>query len=105
MSNPALRYSLYRLGIFMAAFFVFMFAFGLIDLNGWGNVLIAIALATATSALISYRFLNAEREAMSEALYNRVQRAKQRIDDDTRAEDDMPAPRTGITPTTGPDVA
>lgn len=105
MSNPTLRYSLYRLGIFVAAFFVFMFAFRLIGLNGWGNLLIALALATATSAVISYKYLDAQREAMSEALYNRVQRAKQRIDEDTRAEDDVPAPRGTTTPATGSDVA
>ncbi|MFF7248002.1 DUF4229 domain-containing protein [Embleya sp. NPDC008237] len=92
MSNPALRYSLYRLGIFAALFAVVMVVFGLFDLNGRGNVFIAIAIAAAGSALISYRFLNAERDAMSEALYERMQRAKQRIAEDNRAEDEAVAP-------------
>ncbi|MFI6586595.1 DUF4229 domain-containing protein [Embleya sp. NPDC050493] len=92
MSNPALRYSLYRLGIFAALFAVVMVVFGLFDLNGRGNVFIAIAIAAAGSALISYRFLNAERDAMSEALYERMQRAKQRIAEDNRAEDEAVTP-------------
>jgi hypothetical protein len=92
MSNPTLRYSLYRLGIFAALFAVVMVVFGLFDLNGRGNVFIATAIAAAGSALISYRFLNAERDAMSEALYERVQRAKQRIAEDNHAEDETVAP-------------
>jgi high-affinity Fe2+/Pb2+ permease len=87
MSNPALRYSLYRLGIFAGLFAAVMVVFGLFDLNGRGNIFIAIAIAAAASAVISYKFLNAQRDAMSEALYNRVQAAKERIAEDNRAED------------------
>ncbi|WP_406300264.1 DUF4229 domain-containing protein [Embleya sp. NBC_00888] len=99
MSNPALRYSLYRLGIFAALFGVVMVVFGFFDLDGRGNVFIAIAIAAAASAVISYKFLNAERDAMSEALYERMQRAKQRIADDNRAEDEAVAPITRIAKT------
>jgi hypothetical protein len=87
MSNPALRYSLYRLGIFVALFAAVMLGFRLFDLEAGGNTFLAIGIAAAGSALISYKFLNAERDAMSEALYNRVQRAKVRIAEDNRAED------------------
>ncbi|WP_406291092.1 DUF4229 domain-containing protein [Embleya sp. NBC_00896] len=87
MSNPALRYSLYRLGIFAAVFAAAMVVFGLFDLDGRGNIFLAIGIAAGVSALISYKFLNAERDAMSEALYNRMQRAKERIAEDNRAED------------------
>ncbi|MEU0935163.1 DUF4229 domain-containing protein [Embleya sp. NPDC005971] len=97
MSNPTLRYSLYRLGIFAALFAVVMVVFALFDLDRSGNVFIAIAVAAAGSAVISYKFLNAERDAMSEALYERVQRAKQRIAEDNRAEDEaVAAPVTRI---------
>jgi high-affinity Fe2+/Pb2+ permease len=87
MSNPALRYSLYRLGIFAALFAAVMLLFGLFDLDGRGNIFLAIGIAAAASAVISYKFLNAHRDAMSEALYNRVQAAKERIAEDNRAED------------------
>ncbi|WP_424640835.1 DUF4229 domain-containing protein [Embleya sp. AB8] len=96
MSNPALRYSLYRLGIFAAAFAAVMVVFGLFDLDGRGNVFIAIAIAASVSALISYKFLNAQRDAMSEALYNRVQAAKERIAEDNRAEDESVASITRV---------
>ncbi|MFI1582249.1 DUF4229 domain-containing protein [Embleya sp. NPDC020630] len=88
MSNPALRYSLFRLGIFAALFAAAMGVFSLFDMEGGGNVFIAIAIAAGLSAVISYRFLDAQREAMSEALYNRVQAAKARIAEDNRAEDE-----------------
>lgn len=99
-SHPALRYTLYRVGLFGVVFgavwLLFRYA---LNLGGQGAGILAIGVALAISGVVSYFLLNSERDAMSAALVERVERAKARIEEGASAEDDViaditPTPRT-----------
>ncbi|WTW96764.1 DUF4229 domain-containing protein [Streptomycetaceae bacterium NBC_01309] len=107
-SHPALRYTLYRIGVFVAAFAVIWAVFYALDIGGKGAPILVAGLAVAVSGLVSYFLLNSQRDAMSAALVERVERAKARIEEGASAEDDLvvdvtPAPRP--TPRTAPRTA
>ncbi|WP_436776984.1 DUF4229 domain-containing protein [Yinghuangia sp. YIM S09857] len=99
--HPALRYTLYRLGVFAAAFAVIWAVFYALDIGGKGAPILVAGLAVAVSGLVSYFLLNSQRDAMSAALVERVERAKARIEEGASAEDHLvadnaprPTPRT-----------
>ncbi|MCF2529528.1 DUF4229 domain-containing protein [Yinghuangia soli] len=86
--HPALRYTLLRFGLFAVVGAVVWLVFVLLDVAGSGGAFVAIAgISLAISGLISYFALNGQRDAMSAALVERVERAKARIDEGAAAED------------------
>lgn len=104
-SHPALRYTLYRIGVFAVAFAVIWAVFYALDIGGKGAPILVAGLAVAVSGLVSYFLLNSQRDAMSAALVERVERAKARIEEGAAAEDHLvvdvtPVPRPG--PRTAP---
>jgi hypothetical protein len=83
MKNPWLLYSLARLGVFAAILTVLL----LVGFNGYYSVAIAAVLSLAFSLI----FLNKQRQALSQSIYDRVQKNKtEGIDDaDSDLENDM----------------
>jgi uncharacterized membrane protein len=86
-SHPALRYTLLRLGLFAVVLAVVWGIFYALDFGGNGAGILAVGVALAISGLISYFTLNGERDAMSAALVERVERAKTKIAEENDAED------------------
>lgn len=90
-SHPALRYSLYRIGLFVGVFAV---SWGIFYVFGVGSTAAVIALAgmsVIVSGVLSYFLLDRQRDAMSAALVARVERAKARIEETASAEDNLVA--------------
>jgi hypothetical protein len=83
MKNPWLLYSLARLGVFAAILTVLL----LVGFNGYYSVAIAAVLSLAFSLI----FLNKQRQALSQSIYDRVQKNKtEGIDDaDSDLENDI----------------
>ncbi|HSF27287.1 MAG TPA: DUF4229 domain-containing protein [Actinomycetes bacterium] len=84
---PALRYSLLRVTLFVAALALW---FGL-GLRGFWLLIAAVLM----SGVVSYFLLTEPRAAMSERLSARFSRLGRRIDERTRAEDDDEHPDDG----------
>jgi len=83
MKNPWLLYSLARLGVFAAILTVLL----LVGFNGYYSVAIAAVLSLAFSLI----FLNKQRQALSQSIYDRVKKNKtEGIDDaDSDLENDI----------------
>jgi hypothetical protein len=98
--HPALLYTLLRIGLFAvvlgAVWLVSRYA---LKLTGNGAGIVVVGVSLAVSGLLSYFLLNSQRDAMSAALVDRVERAKARIDEGASAEDDL---ISDITPATRP---
>lgn len=86
--NPTVRYSLLRLGLFLACAAVVWVVFALLDITGSGSGILIVGIALALSGVISFKVLGRHRDEVSAQLYARVERAKARIDDDASAEDE-----------------
>jgi hypothetical protein len=83
MKNPWLLYTLARLGVFAVILTILL----LVGFNGYYSVAIAAVLSLAFSLI----FLNKQRQALSQSIYNRVQKNKvDGIDDaDSDLENDI----------------
>jgi hypothetical protein len=83
MKNPWLLYTLARLGVFAAILTILL----LVGFNGYYSVAIAAVLSLAFSLI----FLNKQRQALSQSIYNKVQKNKvEGIDDaDSDLENDI----------------
>ena len=83
MKNPWLLYTLARLGVFAAILTILL----LVGFNGYYSVAIAAVLSLAFSLI----FLNKQRQALSQSIYNKVQKNKvDGIDDaDSDLENDI----------------
>jgi hypothetical protein len=68
MKNPWLLYTLARLGVFAAILTILL----LVGFNGYYSVAIAAVLSLAFSLI----FLNKQRQALSQSIYNKVQKNK-----------------------------
>ncbi|UGQ14726.1 DUF4229 domain-containing protein [Yinghuangia sp. ASG 101] len=102
-SHAALRYTLCRIGLFAAVSVVVWLVCYAVGITGRGAGILVVGISLAISGVLSYFLLNGQRDAMSAALVERVERAKARIDEGASAEDhligDLPdlAPRRGPT--------
>lgn len=89
-TSATLRYTLMRLGIFAGCFFVL---WGLVYLRvlprglGDSNLLWVLVLSVLLSAPLSLVLLRKQRDAMSEQIVSRVDRAKSRLDANRTRED------------------
>jgi hypothetical protein len=83
MKNPWLLYALARLGVFAVLLTILL----LVGFNGYYSVAIAAVLSLAFSLI----FLNKQRQALSQSIYDRVQKNKvDGIDDaDSDLENDI----------------
>lgn len=83
MKNPWLLYTLARLGVFAVLLTILL----LVGFTGYYSVAIAAVLSLAFSLI----FLNKQRQALSQSIYNRVQKNKvDGIDDaDSDLENDI----------------
>ena len=83
MKNPWLLYTLARLGVFAVILTILL----LVGFNGYYSVAIAAVLSLAFSLI----FLNKQRQALSQSIYDRVQKNKvDGIDDaDSDLENDI----------------
>ncbi len=83
MKNPWLLYTLARLGVFAVLLTILL----LVGFNGYYSVAIAAVLSLAFSLI----FLNKQRQALSQSIYNKVQKNKvDGIDDaDSDLENDI----------------
>lgn len=98
--HPALRYTLLRIGLFaVVSGLVWVLARYGLKLTGDGAGIFVVGVSLAVSGLLSYFLLNSQRDAMSVALVERVERAKARLDEGASAEDDL---ISDITPATRP---
>ncbi|MEU6984602.1 DUF4229 domain-containing protein [Streptomyces sp. NPDC046324] len=85
-----LRYTLMRLGVFVGCFFVL---WGLVYLGvlprglGDSNLLWVLLLAIVISAPLSFVLLRGQRDAMSEQIVAKVDRAKDRLAENRSRED------------------
>ncbi|GGT31286.1 DUF4229 domain-containing protein [Streptomyces purpureus] len=85
-----LRYTLMRLGVFAGCFFAL---WGLVHLGvlprglGDSNLLWVLVLAVVISAPLSFVLLRKQREAMSEQIATKVDRAKTRLEASRSQED------------------
>lgn len=88
--SPALRYTLMRLGVFAGCFLVL---WGLVYLRvlprglGDSNLLWVLVLSVVVSAPLSFVLLRRQREAMSEQIVTKVDRAKSRLEANRSQED------------------
>lgn len=87
--HPALRYTALRIGIFLACLLVlWLLAYArVLPVAGATGAVLLLALAALISAPISYVLLSGERDAMSERIVNRVERAKRQIAESRSRED------------------
>ncbi|MFE7774401.1 DUF4229 domain-containing protein [Streptomyces sp. NPDC057445] len=89
-ASATLRYTLMRLGIFAGCFFVL---WGLVYLRvlprglGDSNLLWVLVLAVMISAPLSFVLLRKQRDAMSEQIAVKVDRAKSRLEANRSNED------------------
>ncbi|WP_351226766.1 DUF4229 domain-containing protein [Streptomyces sp. NPDC002133] len=89
-TSATLRYTLMRLGVFAGCFFVL---WGLVYLRvlprglGDSNLLWVLVLAIVISAPLSYVLLRKQRDAMSEQIVTKVDRAKSRLEANRSQED------------------
>lgn len=98
--HPALRYTLLRIGLFaVVSGLVWVLARYGLKLTGDGAGIFVVGVSLAASGLLSYFLLNSQRDAMSAALVERVERAKARLDEGASAEDEL---IPDITPATRP---
>jgi hypothetical protein len=77
--RATLLYTLLRLGIFAVA----LGALYLIGARG----IVLLVIAAVISAALSYVILFRQREAMAGSISGRISRARERLDEGTRAED------------------
>ncbi|MGW1881301.1 DUF4229 domain-containing protein [Streptomyces sp. NPDC001970] len=89
-TSATLRYTLMRLGVFAGCFFVL---WGLVYLRvlprglGDANLLWVLVLAIVISAPLSFVLLRKQRDAMSEQIVTKVDRAKSRLEANRSQED------------------
>ncbi|WP_432074822.1 DUF4229 domain-containing protein [Streptomyces wuyuanensis] len=89
-ASATLRYTLMRLGVFVGCFFVL---WGLVYLRvlprglGDSNLLWVLVLSVLISAPLSFVLLRRQREAMSEQIAAKVDRAKTRLEANRTRED------------------
>ncbi|MEU4132031.1 DUF4229 domain-containing protein [Streptomyces wuyuanensis] len=89
-TSATLRYTLMRLGVFVGCFFVL---WGLVYLRvlprglGDSNLLWVLVLSVLISAPLSFVLLRRQREAMSEQIAAKVDRAKTRLEANRTRED------------------
>lgn len=88
-SHAALRYTLCRIGLFAAVSVVVWLVCYAADITGRGAGILVVGVSLAISGVLSYFLLNGQRDAMSAALVERVERAKARIDEGASAEDHL----------------
>lgn len=99
--HPAVRYTLLRIVLFAAVMgVVWLLSRYVLKLGGNGAGIFVVGVSLAVSGLLSYFLLDKQRDAMSAALVDRVERAKARIEEGASAEDDgvvdvTPRPRAG----------
>lgn len=102
-SHAALRYTLCRISLFIGVSIVVWLLCYAADITGRGAGILVVGVSLAISGVLSYFLLNGQRDAMSAALVERVERAKARIEEGASAEDhligDLPdlAPRRNPT--------
>lgn len=80
LNNPVLRYTALRLALFLGALAVLY----LLQMRGVWLLLTAVLV----SGIASLVLLSGPRDAMSGAVSGRVQRVRERLDEDARVEDD-----------------
>ncbi|MFD7443761.1 DUF4229 domain-containing protein [Streptomyces sp. NPDC059909] len=89
-TSATLRYTLMRLGIFAGCFFLL---WGLVYLRvlprglGDSNLLWVLVLAIVISAPLSFVLLRKQRDAMSQQIVTKVDRAKSRLEANRSQED------------------
>ncbi|HSA48504.1 MAG TPA: DUF4229 domain-containing protein [Yinghuangia sp.] len=88
-SHAALRYTLCRIGLFAAVSVIVWLACYALNITGRGAGILVVGISLAISGVLSYFLLNGQRDAMSAALVERVERAKARIDEGASAEDHL----------------
>ena len=85
--QPFIRYTLARLGLFVAAFgLVWLVFFNWLDWNALG-ILWSMLIAMAISAVASFVLLRGMRDELAASMANRKSRLTERIERAQRAED------------------